>query len=495
MHQTLRNSRAASMPIDFSTCMTPDSSLGRVNCIATHASHAADDLVNASRKHDVQFLHDVNRKMNLSGRPPMAAPVLRRPISVPAQQYHSKRSTWVAPSTTRHTDDYEVAAFLSGAPLRPYTPLRSASLAPANYSGRQAISAYSTGHRPSYRWDDNDSDDVVVGVARTARHGDIQIGIPSAKRHVFESQYSVDNNPPHIPFVETRVVAPLRSQYVPQYNAPITRITRHSSMSLPAPSYHAYSSDYAPGYHAGDFGDHASAFTPAPLMAQLASYRPYEHHRSISLPVQISSPSYHAYTSDYSPQYQAHAADFSNHASAYTPAPLMAQLASYPAYEVPYPVQHQYPIHQHHQINNAYVPPCEYHYSGAYTSPINKKTSSYSYDFDDEIAAPTRVNYSSTLPRTKTSYGGSSGGDFSPSYGGGGASSGGGGGRSLSKYGQDKGSALDKYMPKTSSKRSDSLPYIPPVMNYKNVKAPMSDTRKKCRDLLCKTKNDPHYFD
>ncbi|ESN96452.1 hypothetical protein HELRODRAFT_163513 [Helobdella robusta] len=54
-------------------------------------------------------------------------------------------------------------------------------------------------------------------------------------------------------------------------------------------------------------------------------------------------------------------------------------------------------------------------------------------------------------------------------------------------------------LPKSSSAsraRSSSIDAPShPRANYRDVKAPMSDTRRKVRDLICKTRKDPGYYE
>lgn len=48
---------------------------------------------------------------------------------------------------------------------------------------------------------------------------------------------------------------------------------------------------------------------------------------------------------------------------------------------------------------------------------------------------------------------------------------------------------------KATAKRYTDLDLAPIPQPSTNVRPKMSDTRRKVRDVLCKVKNDPHYFD
>ena len=64
-------------------------------------------------------------------------------------------------------------------------------------------------------------------------------------------------------------------------------------------------------------------------------------------------------------------------------------------------------------------------------------------------------------------------------------------GRSRSRFSEAPYSAQPARKPRSASVAVDAPR---PIVNYKDVKAPMSDTRRKVRDLICKTRKDPNYY-
>jgi len=214
----VRQRRAASMPAEDLSPVYNTTSSNKAYLISNHAVQDSEDLTAASRRNDRNFLQDISNKLASANAP---RPVFRETTPVyigskyPAPSGHQtladcrRRTSYVAPPVS----DYEVSTYMVGGPTRSFSrTLRGGSVPPlvppsapsvpkwhvSPRSRGSSVSRASPGPRgvphatsQSYTPESlQPYEDVVVGVAHTSLYGDIVIGIPYNKRHMFEQ----DNN-------------------------------------------------------------------------------------------------------------------------------------------------------------------------------------------------------------------------------------------------------------------------------------------------------------
>jgi len=240
-----RHRRSESLPVeDFHSPVVLDTNvLNKAHLISSHAVQDADALTAASRRHDQNFLHDISNKLATANQ---VRPYSRESTPVyignryPAPANHvpiadvRRRTSYAAPVT-----DYEVQAYISAGPSRPYSrgasvpPVVTGPSVPKWHPPSRGVrgSSIPRGPQPAYSRESLEPyEDVVVGVAHTSLYGDIVIGIPYNKRHMFDaevtnhtggnnykktypnfagSRHSIATNSPHIgPVSVSRSVKP-----------------------------------------------------------------------------------------------------------------------------------------------------------------------------------------------------------------------------------------------------------------------------------------------
>lgn len=189
-----RSRRAASVPVEDFSAPVDTSVLHKAHVISSHAVQDADAMRAASRQHDINFLNDISNKLAATQQPQHyhrdSAPVYIGSRYPPPPNHttvtdYRRRSIMGPPQVT----DYEVSNYLSGG----YRGVRaSPSRAPSVPRWTHAPSpsrsrAGSVSRGPVYSREKlAPYEDVVVGVAHTSLYGDIVIGIPYNKRHMFD---------------------------------------------------------------------------------------------------------------------------------------------------------------------------------------------------------------------------------------------------------------------------------------------------------------------
>jgi len=414
--------RAASLPPSDYRLPVETNVGSKAYMISSHAVADNDAMRARSRRNDSNFLHDVSSKMAFAqlGHPYVGnstyvanryAPITHgysytaHPYTTyPSHVYYPsdyRRKTWYAPPVT----DYEVDSYLAGGPSHYYSRFsRAGSVPPALPSSAYVPKWHSYGRGtsvvPNYgRRSVAPHNDVVVGVAHTAQYGDIVIGIPQDKKHLFQTNnnhYKGGNN--------------YKSYYYPSF------ANRHSIAPSYAPSVGTVS------------------VTPAYRRASIAV--PYRGVYDSGLDVSPTSYSYYSGTS---------APTTSVAALRGRAQSVQKQLAGTPQFQffdsvAPAGVSVS-GFGSHSTFSTAKTVP------EPYTSVRPRAASS----IPTFRAAGSSVKSSPSVPAASTGY---SGGSY-----GGGSSSG----------------------------------ALPAPGKY--TKPPISDTRRKVRDLLCKSKKDPHYFD
>jgi len=370
-----------------------------------------------SRRNDANFLHDVSNKLAVAH---LATPYVRDstyvanrypatatyPYSYTTYPYNShpgvyypsdyRRRTWYAPPVS----DYEVDSYLAGGPGRYYSRYSRAGSVPPSSSSYVPRWTAPVVHKSPY-------ENVAVGVAHTAQYGDIVIGIPYNKRHMFQNNnnhYKGGNNYKSY------------NNYKPYYYPSFAN--RHSV----APSYPSIG---------------AVSVTPNYRRASIAV--PYRSAYEADLGVSASPYSYYS-----GRQYGSGYTDLSAPGTRDSVAALRGRAQS---------VQKQLEGVPQFQFFDSVAP------AGVSITRPRAASSIPTYRAAGASVVSTPVVSAVGKAYSGGSYSGSgySGGGYS-----GGASVGGG-----------------------------AVPAAP----GKYTKPPVSETRRKVRDLLCKSKKDPHYFD
>lgn len=396
--------------------------------ISSHAVQDNDAMRAKSRRNDANFLHDVSSKLvsaqlgypylnnstYVASRYPVPASYPYAYTTYPAYNSYPvhyyptnyRGRTWYAPPVT----DYEVDSYLAGGPSRYYGRYsRGGSVPPAlpsstgyvprwhsssSYARGASVPRWTAPVAPKYTRNSlAPYDDVVVGVAHTAQYGDIVIGIPSNKKHLFQD----NNNNNHYKGGNNHY----KSYYYPSF------ANRHSI----APSYPTVG---------------AVSVTPSYRRASIAV--PYFNSHDYGVDV-VTSPYYSAGS-------RASVAALKGTAQS-----VQRQLQGIPQF----------------QFFDAEAP------AGV---TINRPRAASSIP-TFRAAGSSVASTSSSVPAVSSAYKGSGG--YSGGYSGGSSSAGG------------------------SYSGGSSAAGVPQFGKY--TKPPVSDTRRKVRDLLCKSKNNPHYFD
>jgi len=195
-----RSRRAASVPVgDFSPPLDANIS-HHARVISSHAVQDTEALRAASKQHDINFLNDISNKLAAAQQPTRyyreTTPVYIGNKYPPptnhstVSDYRRRTLSYADPQAT----DYEVSSYLSGGPQAYRSGFRGVSVPPPRgpsvprwhapspsrtFREGSASRGYSREKLAPY-------EDVVVGVAHTSLYGDIVIGIPYHKRHMFD---------------------------------------------------------------------------------------------------------------------------------------------------------------------------------------------------------------------------------------------------------------------------------------------------------------------
>lgn len=200
--------RSASVPVDdFRPAMPDSATINKAHLISSHAVQDADAITSKSRQHDREFLASVANRM-AAANSPQTYVHNSTPVYIgsryPAPPTHLTMGDYRRKTYAPAVSDYEVANYLAHVPSRPYIRNSRAGSVPPPSAPRSYPPTVTHGpttprwgyptNRPYNRQSLAPYEDVVVGVAHTSLYGDIVIGIPYNKKHIFDAEFDGTNN-------------------------------------------------------------------------------------------------------------------------------------------------------------------------------------------------------------------------------------------------------------------------------------------------------------
>jgi hypothetical protein len=494
--------RSASVPADhvrYERTSIPDvGGIHKATVIASMAAEDSDAMATASRRHDRDFLHDISTKLaniNAVRAPPSPLPprqrdpspnvLSRRPPPPSASPANLRRSLALTPE-----DDYDIAAYLqrtpSSLPSSVAVRLRASSLPPpqnnfsplgfttnttasglypvrpsvprwfptttayysagggGRWTGRPTVP---TGLPPVPKPDRLDAiTDGVVGVAHTALYGDIVIGIPYKKRFMFNAQRDLDDmDTQSLPALHIGDNAAVRVLHQAPNFAPTSSSTRRTNY-LPIPQATSeLSAPYSRASYAGPTGfNHVGT-------------KRYYHPFARQVPPAPSRRSPLLVDDD-----DLYLQDYDD----------LVSTKSYPVTGSRRPVP---PKARHQKTEDLENDIASSIFGDAYSDRLSTLSKDYKTILNRYMPAKNGPRTAASLPDNELDR----------------------------KYGQILASMQPRMSSSLSRPPAGTTPYhgythtssLPPPTVAQPMKPVMSETRRKLRDLLCRTRGDPNYFD